>query len=149
MFKAKNTIYSINTMESLKKITSSTGFKSMKLSFSLSKLKAEYERGKAVIEAERTKILERLCEKEEDGVPKLTPQGQYTFKAEDGLKVQEEIRKLYETTETEIFIDKISISLDEMPEGLLSPDDIYNLVELIDFTESRENEKIKNIRSKK
>lgn len=149
MFKAKNNIYSINTMESLKKITSSTRFKSMKLSFSLSKLKAEYERGKAAIEAERTKILERLCEKKEDGTPKLTPQGQYTFKAEDGLKVQEEIRKLYETTETEIFIDKISISLDEMPEGLLSPDDIYNLVELIDFTEFRENEEIRNIRSKK
>jgi len=152
MFKAKNTIYSVNTMESLNKITSSTGFKDMKLSFALTKLKFEYERGKEAVEAERKKIIERLCDKNDDGNPKLTPQGQYTFTSENGLKFQEEIKALYEVTETEINMDnKISIMLDEIPEGLLSPNDMYNLMELIEFKESKptKNEKIKDIRHKK
>lgn len=148
MFKAKNIIYSINTMESLKKITSSTGFKDMKLSFSLTKLRIQYERGKEVIEEERKKIFERLCNKKEDGSLNLTPQGQYTFDAENGTKVQDEIKKLYENTITEFNMDKISIELDQIPENLLSPDDMYNLSELIDFKEDID-EKVKNIRPKK
>ncbi|MFW9899757.1 MAG: hypothetical protein ACFFDY_00540 [Candidatus Thorarchaeota archaeon] len=152
MFKAKNTIYSMNTIESLNKITSSTKFKSMQLSFSLTKLKVEYEKGKEVVEEERKKIIERLCEKGEDGNPKMTLQGQYNFNSKNGLKVQEEIRKLYETTVTDIHMDKITLLLDEIPEGLLSPDDMYNLMELIDFKEPKslpKNEKSKNIGSKK
>lgn len=133
MFTTKNTIYSINTMESLKKITSSTGFKDMKLSFSLTTLRVNYERGKEAIEEERKKILERLCEKKENGDIKFTPQGQYTFSNENGIKIQEEIKKLYEETETKFNIDKIIIKFDQIPENLLSPDDMYNLKELIDF----------------
>lgn len=159
MFTAKNTIYSINTMESLKKITSSTDFEDMNLSFSLTNLRIEYERGKEAIEEERKKIFERLCEKKENGSIKFTPQGQYTFTNENGLKVQEDIKKLYEETETKFNIDKIVIKLNEIPiilikleDGsfkktcLLSPDDMYNLKELINFIKNEnENEKIKDI----
>ncbi len=149
MFKAKNTIYSVNTMESLNKITSSTGFKSMKLSFALTRLKVEYERGREAVETERKKIIERLCDKNDDGKPKLTPQGQYTFSSENGFKFQEEIKSLYEITETEINMDKVTIVLDEIPEDLLSPNDMYNLMELIEFKEPKPNEKVKDIRPKK
>lgn len=164
MFKARNTIYSVNTMESLKKTTGSTDFENIMLSFSLTKLRIEYERGREAIEAERKKILERLCNKDDDGSPKLTPQGQYTFTSENGLKFQEEIKALYEVTETEINMDKITIDVDDIPiilvkkeDGsykktrLLSPDDMYYLMELIEFKEPKpaKNEKIKDIRPKK
>ena len=135
MFKVKNTIYSMPTQAALKKITGSTGFKDMNLSFSLTALRIEYERGKKTVDEEQKKILLKYCDKKKDNKdePDLTSKGEYKFTMQNGVKVQDEIKKLYEITETVLNVDKLTIKLDQIPAGLLSADDMYYLKDLINI----------------
>jgi hypothetical protein len=129
MFKVKNMLFNPKVDEIVKKITTTTKF-NVKTTFSIVKFKAEYDRLVKLNNEVRQKLINKYCDKNEDGTPK-TDGNQYSF-TETAEQFTMDMNE-FALQESEFNMDKIVIEVKDVPEGFLTVNDIIVLSAFIEF----------------
>ena len=132
MFKVKNEVFNPMVDSVVKKITSTTKF-SVPVTFKLVKFKKEFEKHIEISNEVKQKVIEEFCDKNDDGKPKVE-NNRYKFTEEAAKKFTDAIKE-HADQEVEFDMNRLEIKINEIPEGLLSVDEIVLLEPLIDFKE--------------
>ena len=103
-----------------------------KTSYWLSRLLSALESLNKVYAGERKKLIEKWCDKNEDGTPRQE-NDQYSLKS-NIIDFDREFQELL-SIELNLDMDKIAITLDSIPPGILNSYDYARLDSLIDFKE--------------
>jgi len=131
MFIVKNVNLNSKTDLVINKLTGCIQF-DVPLIFKIVKFKKEYDRVMSIVNDTQKKIIEKYCDKDEKGNPKVN-NGNYTFTnsvTEFSNDMSEFIKQ-----ESEFNIDKLCIKLKDVPKELFSAQDLIILENFIDFSE--------------